>query len=179
MVAQCCQDSNMDTVVENQEWFKWYHSGYPNRTVAQDPERSISYNWNLWYLSNRLYDWNCDICPTVSSSSHPHAPIPILLSPYSHPKAPIPTSCPYTPIIMLLMLLYFSCGVVMILGWEYGDGSVRISTPPWDPIPNTPVQMLPLLCSYPTHLPALPSTCSYPHAPIVMQQTVPSKHSSQ
>ncbi len=66
----------------------------------------------------------CDLCPTVSSCFHPYHPIPMLLSPYSHPNAPIPTSSPRTPIIMIGMLLNLSCGVVMLLEGEHGDGSV-------------------------------------------------------
>ena len=44
MVAQCCQEGIMKSEADNPEQLTWYHSGYPNRTVAQDPERCRLYD---------------------------------------------------------------------------------------------------------------------------------------
>jgi hypothetical protein len=122
----------------------------------------------LWFVPRivqlKIVNLSFFIHMLPSLYSRPHAPIPILLSPYYQSEAPIPTSHPHTSIIILGMLLYFSCGVVMLLGWEHGDGIVRISTPLHDPVPNAPVHMLALLCSHYDTLPTIPS----PYAPFVV-----------
>ena len=93
-----------------------------------------------------------------------HVPILMLPSPRSHLHTPIPTSCSCTPIIMIGMLLNLSCGVVMLLGWEHGDGSVDkalfpvILSPP--SCPNAPNAVL----------------CSHPHTPpCTLIPTIPAK----
>ena len=82
-----------------------------------------------------------------------HVPIPMLPSLCSHPHTPIPTSCSRTPIIMIGMLLNLSCGVVMLLGWEHGDGNVDKA-------------FLPVILSPPS-CPNAPNAviCSHHHSP--------------
>ncbi len=44
MVAQCGQEDIMKSEAFNPERLTWYHSGYPDKTVAQDPERCRLYD---------------------------------------------------------------------------------------------------------------------------------------
>ena len=44
MVAKCGQEDIMKSEAFNPERLTWCHSGYPNKTVAQDPERYRFYD---------------------------------------------------------------------------------------------------------------------------------------
>ena len=94
-----------------------------------------------------------------SPCSHPHAPIPILPSQGSHPHISSLHSHHHD-----WNFLNLSCGVVMLLGWEHGDGSVDkalfpvILSPP--SCPNAPNAVL----------------CSHPHTPpCTLIPTIPAK----
>ena len=95
-----------------------------------------------------------------SPFSLPHALVSMLPYPFSRPHNPVPVFPfgtlipiyhPPPPFIMLRILLYFSFCVVMLLGWEHWDGSVRFNTPLHCPVPNAAT--IPILLSphYPIH----------------------------
>ena len=85
-------------------------------------------------------------------------------SPCSHPHTLLHACCSSTPIILIGMLLNLSCGVVMLLGWEHGDGNVDKA-------------FLPVIlsqCSCPNAPNAV--LCSHPHTPpCTLIPTIPAK----
>ena len=113
-------------------------------------------------------------------SLYPHVSIPMLSSPIFCPHTSIPMlkSPPLVPTLPSSCLECYCISVVV--WWCCWDGNMEMGV--WE-LALLLMILFPMLlskCSHccaliPTLLPTLPSPFSHPHAPFVMQQTMPSK----